>query len=114
MSTPKGTAPWNKGLGKGWTDKRGYRWRTMEAFALMREQLRREREIKTDLLSALKECRDAIAAAMRVIHGIDLATSLGLAAENHEQRFVDEVHAVGISDGFGVRADAAIAKAEGR
>jgi len=27
MSTPKGTVPWNKGTGKGWTDKRGYRWR---------------------------------------------------------------------------------------
>lgn len=27
MSTLKGTVPWNKGKGKGWTDKRGYRWR---------------------------------------------------------------------------------------
>lgn len=27
MSTPKGTVPWNKGKGEGWTDKRGYRWR---------------------------------------------------------------------------------------
>jgi HNH endonuclease len=26
MATPKGTIPWNKGKGKGWTDKRGYRW----------------------------------------------------------------------------------------
>lgn len=26
MSTPKGTKPWNAGTGKGWIDKRGYRW----------------------------------------------------------------------------------------
>lgn len=26
MSTPKGSVPWNAGTGKGWTDKRGYRW----------------------------------------------------------------------------------------
>lgn len=26
MPTPKGTKPWNAGKGKGWTDKRGYRW----------------------------------------------------------------------------------------
>ena len=26
MGTPKGTKPWNAGTGKGWTDKRGYRW----------------------------------------------------------------------------------------
>ncbi len=26
MGTPKGTVPWNAGTGKGWTDKRGYRW----------------------------------------------------------------------------------------
>lgn len=26
MGAAKGTIPWNKGTGKGWTDKRGYRW----------------------------------------------------------------------------------------
>ncbi len=26
MGTPKGTVPWNAGTGKGWLDKRGYRW----------------------------------------------------------------------------------------
>lgn len=26
MPAKKGTVPWNKGKGKGWTDKRGYRW----------------------------------------------------------------------------------------
>jgi len=30
MSTPKGTVPWNKGKGEGWTDKRGYRWRYVQ------------------------------------------------------------------------------------
>lgn len=26
MSAPKGVVPWNAGTGKGWTDRRGYRW----------------------------------------------------------------------------------------
>ncbi len=26
MSATKGNVPWNAGTGKGWTDKRGYRW----------------------------------------------------------------------------------------
>jgi hypothetical protein len=26
----KGSTPWNKGTGKGWTDSRGYRWRYVE------------------------------------------------------------------------------------
>ncbi len=26
MPAKKGTEPWNKGKGNGWTDKRGYRW----------------------------------------------------------------------------------------
>jgi HNH endonuclease len=26
MPTAKGSVPWNAGTGKGWTDKRGYRW----------------------------------------------------------------------------------------
>lgn len=125
MSAPKGIIPWNKGRSKGWTDKRGYKWkyitengrrvarrehrlimeshlgrklepweivhhingntsdndlsnlavtefgphtanhhlgmrrdsdakRSFEAFALMRETLKRERAIKTELLEALK------------------------------------------------------------
>lgn len=26
MGAPKGTRPWNTGTGKGWVDRRGYRW----------------------------------------------------------------------------------------
>jgi hypothetical protein len=26
MSAPKGQKPWNAGTGRGWTDRRGYRW----------------------------------------------------------------------------------------
>lgn len=125
MPTPKGGKTWNAGTGKGWTDKRGYRWlyvekngkrvarrehrvivernigrdlepwevvhhidenpnnndltnlmvvefgahtgahslgrrkdadakRSMEAFALMREELKRERAVKSDLMAAMK------------------------------------------------------------
>lgn len=125
MGTPKGTVPWNAGMGQGWTDKRGYRWlyveengkrrarrehrvimerllgrrlepwelvhhkdenpsnnaidnlelrefgehtaehhngsrhsyqskRRMEAFGLMRDELRRIRDINADMLAALK------------------------------------------------------------
>ena len=125
MPPSKGAIPWNAGTGKGWVDKRGYRWvyvtengkrrarrehrviveqsigrrldpwevvhhkdgnpsnneidnleivefgshtakhhtgtrksyeakRSMEAFALMREELKAEREIKADLLEALR------------------------------------------------------------
>lgn len=123
MGAAKGTVPWNAGTGKGWVDKRGYRWlyvsengkrrarrehrvivelhlgrrlepwevvhhkdgntmnntienlevfefgahtaahhdgsrkgadarRSMEAFALMREELKAERAVKADLLAA--------------------------------------------------------------
>lgn len=125
MPAAKGTVPWNAGAGKGWTDKRGYRWvyvtengrqlrrrehrvfieqhlgrklepweivhhkdgnpsnnalenlevmefgahtaqhsqgarksydakRSMEAFALLREELKAERRVKADLLAALE------------------------------------------------------------
>lgn len=125
MPAAKGTVPWNAGAGKGWTDKRGYRWvyvtengrqrarrehrviveraigrrlepweivhhkdgnpsnnalenlevmefgahtaqhsqgarksydtkRSMEAFALLREELKAERRAKADLLEAAK------------------------------------------------------------
>lgn len=131
MGAPKGTVPWNAGTGKGWVDKRGYRWlyvnengkkrarrehrviveqsigrrlepwevvhhkdgnpsnnaienleviefgahtaehhagtrksyesrKSMEAFALMREELKAERAIKADLLEALELCLHAV------------------------------------------------------
>jgi hypothetical protein len=69
---------------------------------------------RAELLAALKETRNACAAAMRVIAEIDVATKLGVPAADYQQRFVDEAKIAGVVDGFGVRADAAIAKAEGR
>lgn len=56
-----------------------------------------------DLLNALKQMREACAAAMRVIVAVDGAT----------ERFADELERAGIPDGFGKRAGDAIAKAEG-
>jgi hypothetical protein len=56
-----------------------------------------------ELLAALKELRDACAAAMRVIAQADLADA-----------FVAEATAAGVTNGFGIRADRVIAKAEGR
>lgn len=61
-----------------------------------------------DLLASLKETREALAAAMRVIH----------AAVNDKADIIDDlVEAMteaGITNGVGVRAGAAIAKAEGQ
>ena len=59
-----------------------------------------------DLLDACKEFREACAAAVRV-----LATMCSDAANDAWQQELDRL---GISDGFGVRGEAAIAKAEGR
>jgi hypothetical protein len=70
---------------------------------------------KAELLAALKEMREACCAAMRVIAEIDIATKLGIPAADYQQRFLDEAKLAGVSDGFGVRADALIRKlAEGR
>jgi hypothetical protein len=55
-----------------------------------------------DLLAALKDMREACAAAMRVIAANDL-----------DDQFIEAVHQAGLTNGFGVRAQAAIAKAEG-
>jgi hypothetical protein len=57
-----------------------------------------------DLLAALKEMRDACAAAMRVI----------ARHEGQTGEFVLELKGAGVADGFGVRANALIAKAEGK
>ncbi len=66
------------------------------------------------LIASLKEMREAGCAAMRVV--ADLDGHPMLRAETREQRFVDELKAVGVTDGFGVRADkllAALAQADG-
>ncbi len=55
-----------------------------------------------DLLAALKEMRQVAAAAMAVIEQCGLVDA-----------FVDRLALMGVLDGFGVRADSALAKAEG-
>jgi hypothetical protein len=67
-----------------------------------------------DLLVSLKELRDAMAAAMRVIADIDAGKFVGLPDDTKYQRLIDECAVAGVVNGFGKRADAAIAKAEGR
>jgi len=65
-----------------------------------------------DLLAALKECLAASAAAMRVIAGIDLST-MAMDVASRKQALVDECAISGVRNGFGQRAEQAIAKAEG-
>ena len=57
-----------------------------------------------DLYEALKEMRNACAAAMRVIATDALAVT----------EWEAELRRIGVTDGFGVRANAALAKAEGQ
>lgn len=56
-----------------------------------------------DLLASCKELREALAASMRVLD-----------AANLQDAFLEAMHAAGVVNGIGVRADAAIAKAKGR
>jgi hypothetical protein len=56
-----------------------------------------------DLLEACRELRDGLAAAMRAIAICDGADA-----------FIAELKNAGVTNGVGVRGDAAIAKAEGR
>jgi hypothetical protein len=65
------------------------------------DEVRAQRD---ELLAALKEMRDACAAALRAMSVSEGATGA----------FLPELRAAGIRDGFGVRADAAIAKAEAK
>lgn len=65
-----------------------------------------------ELLATAKELREALCGAMRVIAGIDTATRMGIEAVDYMQKFVDEMHLIGLEDGFGVRAQAVIAKAD--
>ncbi len=66
-----------------------------------------------DLLAACKELVVAVSAAMRVIADLDAMKYVGAPAETREQRLVDELKISGVVNGFGVRANAAIAKAVG-
>lgn len=56
-----------------------------------------------ELLASCKELREALAAAMRAI-----------ATCNGADAFISEIKSAGVPNGVGVRADAIIAKAEGR
>lgn len=70
-----------------------------------------------DLLVALKETIAAASAALRVVAEIDLPTRLAPmmgSPESRQQALVDEMKMAGVENGFGVRANAAIAKAEGK
>lgn len=67
-----------------------------------------------ELLASLKECLEVSAAGMRVIARIDAHTLIGDDSATREQAFIDEVTIAGVTDGYGVRAKAAIAKAEGQ
>lgn len=68
--------------------------------------------INTELLASLKECRNACAAAMRVVADLDAMHLIGADADTRQRRFVDELKLAGVADGFGARADRVIAKAE--
>lgn len=59
------------------------------------------------LLAALREMQSACACAMRVIAKHDPDDSMTL-------EFIEELKRANVANGVGVRADAAIAKAEGR
>jgi len=62
---------------------------------------------RQELLASCKELRDALAAAMRTIATDDASH------DELTEAFVYECARIGIKDGIGVRADAAIANAEG-
>ncbi len=72
-----------------------------------------EREL--ELWTALKEAREALCGAMRVIAEIDTGTLLdtivpGIRRKQYADRFVDEMHAINLPDGFGVRIDTVLKK----
>lgn len=64
--------------------------------------LQRLQATNTELLAALKECREGLAAAMRALDGEGI------------ERFLSELQDAGVVEGVGVRAARAIANAEGR
>jgi len=65
-----------------------------------------------DLLASCRELLAAVAAAMRVIADLDAMKLHGGEADTREQRFAVELRVAGVVNGFGVRAQQAIAKAE--
>lgn len=66
-----------------------------------------------ELYVSVRELREACAAMLRVIAGIDAMARLGMAAETHEQRVVDELEVSGVIKGFGVRADDLLKRIDG-
>lgn len=83
-------------------------------YALALGIIDRLRRSNVELIASLKECLAVSAAAMRVIAKLDACTLIGDDMSTREQAFLSEVKLAGVPDGFGVRAKAAITKAEDR
>jgi hypothetical protein len=69
-----------------------------------------------EVVETARQLREGLCAAMRVIAEIDTWTLLdqaipGIRSETAQQRFVDEVHAIGLKDGFGKRCDDVLKRA---
>lgn len=64
-----------------------------------------------ELLAVAREYREACCAAMRVLADLDIGTFIGAPAESYQQRFIDELHSLGITDGFGKRCDEILKRA---
>jgi len=66
-----------------------------------------------DLYASVRELREAVAAAMRVVADLDTMHLLGASAEARQQRFADELKIAGVANGFGKRADDLLARING-
>jgi len=69
-----------------------------------------------EVVEVARQYREACCAAMRVIAEIDTGTLLdkaipGIRSETAQQLFIDEVHAIGLKDGFGKRCDDVLKRA---
>lgn len=60
MPAPKGTVPWNAGKGRGWTDKRGYRWIYVKNHLGKRRAKREHRQIMEDYLGRPLEPEEVV------------------------------------------------------